>query len=350
MRAVAKTKPGVGIEIINAPRPKIKPTEVLLEIKACGVCGSDMPLYEWLPEGRLRRGKPIELPRIIGHEPSGVVVEVGSEVPASRGLKPGDRVASDSWGGCGQCYYCRIGFFNMCSGDRKNIGSLSDGAMAEFCAVPFFNLYKIADSVTFEEAALAEPLGVAMNAMEKLVYFRPGDDAVVMGCGPIGLLEAMLVRAAGANKVIVSGLGVDEKRLAIAKKLGFHTVVSDKENLKDIVMKETGLGADVVFDATSSGAPAQGITLLKAARGQLVLTAVMEGQVPLNGRDLTTHEVIITNHLGRNPSCWYRALSVIAAKKVDVSVIMTHKFKIEQADEAFKVLQRREGMKVLIVP
>lgn len=351
MKAVVKTKPDVGIEILDVPIPKIKPSEVLVQIKACGLCGSDIATYEWKPEGRSRRGRPIELPRIIGHEPSGVVVEVGSSVPASRGLKPGDRIASDSWGGCGQCYYCRIGSFNMCSGDRKNIGSLSDGAMAEYCAIPFFNLYKIADSVSFEEAALLEAVGVAMNAVDKLVHFRPGDDVVVLGCGPIGLLEALLVRAAGANKILITGLGADKKRLKLAQDLDFMTINSEEQPVLDSVMDITGgLGVDVVFDATSSGIPGEAIPLLKAARGQLVCSAIMEGSVTFNARDFASREVIITNHLGRNPSTWYRAINLISSGRIDAKVILTHKFKIEDADEGFKTAIQREGMKVLIIP
>ena len=350
MKAVVKTKPEVGIEILDVPMPKIKPNEVLVEIKACGICGTDMPVYEWEPEGRSRRGRPIELPRIIGHEPSGVVAEVGSNVPASWGLKPGNRVAANSWGGCGQCYYCRIGSFNMCAGDRWNIGSLADGAMAEYCAIPFFSLYKVADSVSFEEAALLEPLGIAMHGMEKLVRFKPGDDVAVLGCGPIGLFEALLARVGGANKVFITGLAIDKKRLELARDLGFITINAEEHPVRDVIMDMTGgWGVDVVFDATSGGIFGEALTLLKAV-GQLVCTAFQQGPVTFDGKRFMSHEVIITNNLGHTPSAWYRAINLVSSGLIDVKPLLTHKFKIEDADEAFKTVQRREGMKVLIVP
>ena len=141
----------------------------------------------------------------------------------------------------------------MCVGDRWNMGSLAHGAMAEYCAIPFFSIYKIADSVSFEEAALLEPLGIAMHGMEKLVRFKPGDDVAVLGCGPIGLFEALLARVGGANKVFITGLAIDKKRLELARDLGFITINAEEHPVRDVIMDMTGgWGVDVVFDATSA--------------------------------------------------------------------------------------------------
>jgi threonine dehydrogenase-like Zn-dependent dehydrogenase len=351
MRAVVKARPEYGaIEPMEMPMPKIEPTEVLVQIKACGICGSDLGLYDWREADRFRMGIPIKPPVIIGHEPAGVVAEIGSEVPAIRGLKVGDRVAADSWGGCGNCYYCRMGYFNMCSGPRKNIGSLANGGMAEYCAIPYFNLYKVPESVSWNEAAALQPLGVAMRGMETLVNFKAGDDVAVLGVGPIALFEALLARAAGAGKVFVTGLGMDKPRLALAEKLGFTALNSEEVNVKETILKATGgLGVDVVFDAISEGVPPEAVGLLKRI-GQLVITATVGSKVTFNGAEFMSREIIITMNKFRNPSTFHRVINLLASGRVDVRPLITHSFKIEECDKAFKTLQSREGMKVLIVP
>ncbi|MFC1970481.1 zinc-binding dehydrogenase [Chloroflexota bacterium] len=351
MKAVVKIRPEPGaIEAMDMPMPKIQPNEVLVQIKACGICGSDLGLYEWREPSRFRSGIPIKPPVIIGHEPAGVVAEIGSEVPKICGLKTGDRVACDSWGGCGQCYYCRSGHFNFCIGERKNIGSLAHGAMAEYCAMPYFNLYKMPESLSFEEGAALQPFGVAVRAMETLVFFKPGDDVAVLGTGPIALFQALLARAAGAGKVFVTGLNTDKKRLELAQELGFAIINAEEQSVRDVIMKNTmGLGVDVVFDSISQGVPEEAVSLLKLI-GQLVITATVGGSILFPGSEIQKREVIINTNRARNPSTFNRAISLLASGRIDVKPLLTHKFKIDDINEALKTLQRREGMKVMIVP
>ncbi|MBI2958364.1 MAG: alcohol dehydrogenase catalytic domain-containing protein [Chloroflexi bacterium] len=346
MRAVVKTNRQPGIHVLDMPTPEIGPNEALVQIKACGICGGDLDLYQAKPGAFSRRGRPVELPRIIGHEPAGIVVGVGKEV---RSIKVGDRVASDSGAGCGACYYCQQGYFNLCV-ERRFIGTHRDGAMAEYCAIPGPNLFKIPDSISFDEAAMLEPLGVAVRAMETLVRFKPGDDVAVLGPGPIGLLEAMLARAAGAGKIFVVGRSTSEKRLEFARQLGFSTINAERDDVLSVIRAATGgLGVDAVFDATSSGMPGEATVLLKGI-GQLVITATMEGKVEFNADDFKARSLIITANRARNPSTWYRAINLVACGRVDVKPLITHRFDIENADTAFRTLQRREGMKVLIAP
>jgi len=346
MKAVVKTKPGVGIEVLDVPMPQIKPNEVLLKVHACGICGSDVGIYEWRPSGRFRVGIPIELPRIIGHEPSGIAIEVGSDV---KDIKPGDRFCSDSWGGCGDCYYCRRGNFNLCQ-FKKNVGSLSDGAMAEYVAMPAFNLYRVPESISLDEAAVMEPLGVAVHAFETLVNFKAGDDIVILGPGPIGLLEAMVAKASGAGKIFVVGLRKDKERLKIAQQLGFRVINSEEDDALNVVKAETnGIGVDVVFNAISHGFLSDSIKFLKKV-GQLVLTSSMHEPVTIDGGEITRRELVISYHLSRNPSSFYRAISLVANGRIDVKPIISHKMKLEDADTGFKMLQRSEGLKILLEP
>lgn len=346
MKAVVKAEQRRGIQVMDVPVPKIKPNEALVQIKACGICGGDLKLYEGGPGAFTRIGRKIELPRIIGHEPSGVVVEVGPEV---RTVKVGDRVASNNSEGCGFCHNCQLGYFNVCV-NRTNIGSFRDGAMAEYCAIPQLHLYKIPDSISYEEAAVLEPLGVAVRAFETLVRFKAGDDVAVLGPGPIGLLAALVARASGAGKVFVTGRSSSEKRLELARSLGFTTINVEKENVRDVVFAATeGLGVDVVIDSTSKGTPPEALTLLKGV-GQLVISASLEGQVSFDAYELKSRSVIITLNRSTNPSTWFRAINLVASGQVDVKPVVTHKVRIEDADQAFQALCRREAVKALILP
>ncbi|MBI2860436.1 MAG: alcohol dehydrogenase catalytic domain-containing protein [Chloroflexi bacterium] len=347
MQAVVKTRPGVGIEVMDMPVPKIKPNECLIEVEACGICGTDIKIYKWSESKANRPGKAISFPVILGHEAAGVVVEVGPEV---KNFKPGDRVVSDTHGGCGFCYWCRSGFFNLCS-EKANavLGEMANGAFAKYCAIPFFTLYKIPKSVSFEEAAVLEPLGVALRGFETLVRFNPGDTVAVLGCGPIGLLDAMVAKAGGAVKVFVIGRTRNAKRLELARQLGFTVINSDERPARDVIFEATdGLGVDVVFDATSLGDPGSAIKLLNAT-GQMVMTALPEGKVTFDGADFKG-EKIITHDTGRLPTTYRRVIELVASGQIDVKPLITHRFGVEQAELAFQTLMRSEGMKALIVP
>jgi len=351
MRAVVKARPEPGaIEVIDMPIPEIKPNEALVRIEACGICGSDLGLYEWRKADRIRDGLPIIPPVIIGHEPSGTVIEIGSAVPESAGLKNGIRVASDSWAGCGHCYYCRKGYFNLCIGERKNIGAHVNGAMAEYCAIPFFSLYKLPENISFEEGAALQPLGVAIRAMETVVNFKPGDDVAVLGCGPVALFQALLARAGGAGKVFVTGLSADKKRLELAQRLGFIVINAEEQSIIDVIREKTdGWGVDVVFDSISQGVPQEAISLLKLV-GQLVITATLEGSIALPGSEMNSREIIITTNRGRNPSTFSRAINLVASGRLNIQPLITHRFTIEDVEKGFKTALSRGGMKVLIVP
>ncbi len=346
MRAVVKTKEAVGIEILDMPKPKIKPNQVLLQVKGCGICGSDLGLYDWTPESRTRRGKPIKLPVIIGHEPAGIVAEVGSEV--SQNLKVGDRVAADSWGGCGECYFCRLGKFNMCE-RSSNIGSLTNGGYAEYVAMPGFNLYKLPDAISMDVAPILQPLGVAVHAME-VTDLRLGDEVVVLGPGAIGIMEAMVAKCRGATRVWITGIGKDKQRLELARKLGFETVNIEEQSVVDVVREATGgLGVAVVFDATARGAGDEKVKLLKKG-GQLTITVEDAPSLTFNGADFRrVGDITIRHHVGRNPTTFYSALNLLASGRIDVRSLITH-MPLEEADKAFQMLKRSEAAKIILVP
>ncbi len=198
------------MKVEEIDRPAIRPNEVLVEVAACGICGTDVEVYR----GKVPRGWSITFPLRMGHELSGTVVEVGEEVPD---LKPGDWVVPDGRLTCGYCYYCRRGTFSACENQ-----DYFSGGLAQYANYPHQNLVKVPEQVSLEEAVFTEPLACVVNGQSKLdIPF--GGVAVVIGDGPIGLLHLQMLKHRGVFTVLV---GVLEHRLDVARKLGANVVVN----------------------------------------------------------------------------------------------------------------------------
>lgn len=342
MLAVVKARPEPGIEIKDVPEPKVTHDDhVLLEVGACGICGSDLHFYEWAPHARVE----ITLPRVLGHEVAGTVLEVG---PAVTQFKPGDRVVTETWGGCGRCRFCRLGMFNHCMVQTR-IGQKADGGMARYVIVPDISLYKIPASMPFDEAAVVEPVGVALHGLER-VDMKPGDSVAVIGPGPIGILAAMLAERAGAHQVIVLGLPADEQRLDLVREMGFDVVLTGQgDPVEEVRDRTEGLGVDLALDV-SGGRGTMGLAIDLVRRGGQIGIIGLSPEAPLNPTTVALKEVTIYGSFRRQPSTWYRAIKLVAARQIDVRPLVTHQFPVAQAEEAFEILMRREGIKALITP
>jgi L-iditol 2-dehydrogenase len=340
MLAVVKNKPEVGIEILEVPEPRLKKDQIIIEVKACGICGSDLHIYEWEPFIRW-----ITLPRVIGHEVAGTVYEVGEEV---KGFRAGDRVVTETWGGCGHCYYCRLGRFNHCMYQTR-IGQHVDGGMARYVVVPVNSLYKIPEGVDFQEASVIEPLGVMLRAFERC-DMKPGDDIAIIGPGPIGLLGVMLAKSNGASTIIASGLKEDRGRLEYAKKFGAISVDVSEENLREKVLDLTeGRGVDIVMDVSGGkGSLAEAASIAKQG-GQIGLVG-LGPEFVFGPNVIVDKELTIHGSFRRQPSTWYRAIKLVAKRVIDAKSIITHVLPLEHADEGFQTLIRKEGIKVILVP
>jgi threonine dehydrogenase-like Zn-dependent dehydrogenase len=340
MLAVVKNKPEVGIEIIEMAEPDIKKNQAMIEVKACGICGSDLHIYEWEPFIRW-----VPLPRVIGHEVAGTVSKVGEEV---REFEQGDRVVADTWSGCGNCYFCRLGRFNHCL-YQVRLGQHVDGGMARYVTVPVNSLYKIPEGLDFPEATVIEPLGVMLRAFERC-DMKPGDDIAIIGPGPIGLLGVMLAKASGASTIIVSGLKEDRERLQYAKRFGGIPVNVEEENLKDKAIDLThGRGVDIVMDVSGGKhSLAEAIDIVKPG-GQIgVIGLSPEG--PLRPHLIVDKEITIHGSFRRQPSTWHRAIKLVANEVINTKPVITHVLPLERADEGFQTLLRKEGLKVILVP
>jgi len=337
MKAIAKTKAELGVEIIDAPIPRPGPNEILVRVAACGICGSDLHLYLWeLGADRIVS----HLPTVIGHEPAGEVVEAGAGVT---GFKAGDHVALDPFGPCGKCSLCLSGRFNFC----LKPGRLG-GAFAEYCIAPIENAWLVPKSLDMESAALLEPFATGLHAVEAS-ELRAGDSCVVEGPGPIGLSTALSARALGVTTIVVTGLAADAERLALARKMGFKTVcASDRDWTDQVRAIMPPDGADVVFDA--AGFLDSAVRLVRRG-GQLVELGWPARDVPnTEMRALFFHGVRILPSRVRKPDTWRRAISLVASGAVDLRAMVTHRYNIEGGIEAFELLRAKQGVKALIMP
>ena len=332
------------LEITDMPIPTFGPDELLIRIKAVGICGSDVHGYD----GSTGRRIP---PIVMGHEASGIIEKTGANV---RDFKPGDRITFDSTISCGNCHYCRTGRINLCDNRRVLGVSTPDyrqhGCFAEFIALPARIAYKLPDNVSFEHAAMTEPLSIAVHALSRAPAIL-GKSAVVIGAGMIGQLLLQTLRAAGVGTLIATD--VDPAKLDIAKTAGAdHTLNAKAPDLIDTIQKQTeGRGADLVFEAV--GAPPSVHAAIAAARkgATVILIGNVSPEVPLQLQSVVTRELSVLGSCASNgeyPTC----LTLIATKKINLTPLLTTTAPLEEGRNWFDRLYNKEPnlMKIILKP
>src|SRR5436190_6657791 len=344
MEALVKyaNEPG-AVELRDMPEPAIRPDQVLLRVHAVGICGSDLEMYHH------KVTFEVSPPVILGHEFSGTVAEVGASV---RGFGPGDRVASETAAYvCGECLECRTGNYNLCP-RRLGFGVKIDGADAPYVAVRQGILHHVPDNVQLSDAALTEPLCVALNALAVKSRIRPGDTVVVLGPGPIGLMAVQVARVCGASNIVLAGLSRDGLRLEVGRKLGAtHRVDLSKEDIQAVVGELTaGVGADLVVDAAGPSDTVRLSMELVKRNGQI--TKIAWGPKPLDPSldPLLAVAVNVQGVFSHTWDTWERALRLQAAEQVDLHSMVSHRVPLDEWKTAFDALERGEAIKALIFP
>jgi L-iditol 2-dehydrogenase len=341
LRAVVKSKPAPGVEFAEVPKPKIKPDEVLIEVKAAAICGSDLGIYDYTPAY-----SKMKLPVVMGHEFSGRVAEAGSQV---QGYKVGDRVIAESVKACGACEFCRSGHQNLCDASTL-FGIHTDGGMAEYITVPYKLLHRLPDELSYEAGALIEPLSNAVHFVKDCTPVKLGDFVVVQGCGPIGLFSAQLFRLAGAE-VIVTGVGVDTERFKIAESLGLEAVNIEKVDLATLVKERTGgRGADTAFVATGAPPAVVQATQIVKKRGRVTVIGIFGRPVEVPMTDIVRREVSIIGAYDAQPQNFGQSIKLAQSGVVKVEALLTHRLPLEKANEAFEAAKSRVGCKVEFIP
>jgi len=340
MKGVAKLARGEGnVGLLDVPDPQAIPGHVVIEVKAAGVCGTDLHIYH--------DEYPVEPPVILGHELAGVVAQVGEGVSNCR---PGDRVTSETFFYyCERCVHCRNGFPNMCA-SRKSIGSGVNGAFARYVLVPARNVHLLPPNVDELSGALTEPLACCVHALST-TRVDPADTVVVSGPGAVGLLMAQVVKAAGA-KVALLGANSDGARLEMARTLGVDLTVNvQAEDPKKIIHDMTGgLGADVVFECAGVGTSAQTCLDLVRRCGRYSQVGLFGKSISWPLDQLVMKELLMNGSFSHIPSSWPRALKLMASGQVQTRPLVSQVLPISVWQRAFDVFERREGFKIVLMP
>lgn len=344
MNAVLKTKGAPGsMQFSSVPAPTISADQVLVSIKASGICGTDHSLYHW--SEAIASAYKIDFPRIFGHEFSGVISEVGSLV---KDLKVGDRVSVNPILYCGRCRYCAEGYVNVCD-NRPFLGTDYDGGFAQFVAVRAQNIVKLPDNVSFKAGALMEPLCVAIHAVEQ-VKPRIGEVAVVLGAGAIGLLMVMVLRSLGVKQIIVTGLAADKERLEFAKSLGAVTINVEEQDPVQAVRDLTGgRGADVVLDAAGHFSTVPQAVKMVPKRGRIGVTGLPPNPSELMMTEIALKEVSIVGSRAYELKTWFQACSLIE-EGLNVEPIGSHSLPLEEWEKGMKLLDERKGLRIILIP
>lgn len=326
----------IRIEEINVP--EISAHEVLIEVKKSGVCPSDLRRYTGV--------KPLYKPRFIGgHEFSGVVSEVGANV---EDIQRGDRVVAD-WGiKCGMCYYCRIGLSNYC----LNLKRLYDfnGVFAQFVKTVPSSIYHIPEGVSFEEAALTEPVACCLRAIN-LSNIVVGDKVLILGDGPNGLILAQLAKLGGAGKVIISG-HMDE-RLEIGLELGADLAINSKNEDLSAKIKEitNGFGVDIAILAIGvQGAITDSYALVRKGGKIIFFAGIYSGSPQLDLNKIHSATLQLIGSVDYTQFEFMRSLDLMQGKKILLKPLITHIFPLDRISEAFEIVEKWKGLKVLIDP
>ena len=340
------------LELRDIPIPEIGDDDILLQVKACGICGSDLPFFTGVSDPILNR------PYTMGHEFTGVIAKVGKNVDSY--WKIGDRVVSDNTAHvCGRCPACAQGHFVQCK-ERGCLGASDDGGYAEYVRIPgevlkiYPNtLYHIPECLTFEEATLMDPVANGYTAVVEQGEVRPGDNVVIFGAGALGLMALQQACVAGAAKIILIGRSSDKRaRFAIGRKYGAtHCLASDEEDVVAKVRELTGNnGVKTVIDA--AGPPIvthQAIQMLRN-EGILVRIGTSKRLYNYDLDDFAFKNISIRGHMGYSTIAWMNSLALIEAGKLDLKSIITEIMPLENYQIAAEKLISQEAAKIILIP
>lgn len=327
-------------QIQEYPLRKLRSGELLLKVHACGICGTDVHIYEGDAGSAT-----VDPPVILGHEFSGEVCETAPDVES---IHVGDRVAVDPNIHCGKCSYCRKGKIHLCQ-NLMAIGVTMDGGFAEYCVVPEKQAYQLPDNVSLEQGALAEPIACCLHGID-LAEIKTGDQVLIIGGGTIGLIMAQLVNNAGAAKIIVSEPMENKRNLAL--KLGADLVVNPfTDDLQNFIHQHSGDGVDVVIECV--GAKTTMEQAIRAARrgGVMMMFGLTspDCQVAIHPFDLFRRELTLKSSF-INPFTQAHAIELLSSGRLNVTDLIAELIPLEQLDQVFKNKESLHKGKIIVSP
>ncbi len=337
MKALRKTKAAPGLELCEVNVPEVGPGDVLIKVQRMAICGTDLHIYEWDQWA----ADTVPTPLTLGHEFMGVVADVGEHVS---GIEVGQRVTGEGHITCGHCRNCRAGRRHFCR-NTIGIGVQQDGAFADYVVVPAFNVYQIPDHIDDDTAAVLDPLGNAVHTA--LTFDLVGEDVLISGAGPIGLMAVPIVQRAGARHVVITDL--NDGRLKVAEELGAtRTVNVINEDLRE-VMADLGMQEGFDVGLEMSGAPPALAKMIDTMNhgGRIALLGLIPDGTAVNWSDVIFKGLTLQGIYGRKMfDTWYKAAALLE-EGLDVSPIIGDRYPLADFEAAFESLKKGDAAKVL---
>ncbi|MBW8191224.1 L-threonine 3-dehydrogenase [Neiella marina] len=338
MKALAKLKAEPGIWMTEVPVPELGHNDLLIKVHKTAICGTDLHIYKWDEWSQ----KTIPVPMVVGHEYAGEVVAIGQEV---RGFTIGDRVSGEGHITCGHCRNCRAGRRHLCR-NTTGVGVNRPGSFAEYLVIPAYNAFKLADDISDDLASIFDPFGNAVHTA--LSFDLVGEDVLITGAGPIGIMAAAVARHCGARHVVITD--VNNYRLALARKMGATRAVNVAEQSLDEVMRQLGMSEGFDVGLEMSGVPAAFADLLDKMNhgGKVALLGIPPSTMAIDWNQVIFKGLIIKGIYGREMfETWYKMASLVQSG-LDLTPMLTHHYPVEQFQQGFDAMLSGQCGKVVL--
>ena len=338
MKALSKLKAEAGIWMTDVEKPTMGHNDLLIKIRKTAICGTDMHIYNWDDWAQAT----IPVPMVVGHEYVGEVVDMGQEV---RGFAVGDRVSGEGHITCGHCRNCRAGRVHLCR-NTIGVGVNREGSFAEYLVIPAYNAFKIPDNISDELASIFDPFGNAVHTA--LSFDLVGEDVLITGAGPIGIMAAAVAKHVGARHVVITD--INPYRLELAEKMGATRAVNVAEQKLEDVMAELGMTEGFDVGLEMSGVPVAFNSMLNNMNhgGKIAMLGIPPSDMAVDWNQVIFKGLVIKGIYGREMfETWYKMASLIQSG-LDISPIITHRFNIDEFQQGFETMGSGESGKVIL--
>lgn len=338
MRALVKAERAPGLVMMEVPVPEIGPNDVLIRIHKSAICGTDVHIWNWDAWAQ----KTIPVPMHVGHEYVGIIEAAGGEV---EGYKVGDRVSGEGHIVCGHCRNCRAGKRHLCP-NTVGVGVNRPGSFAEYLAIPAFNLFKMPESISDDIASIFDPYGNAIHTA--LSFDMVGEDVLITGAGPIGIMAVAIAKHVGARHVVITD--VNDYRLNLARTMGATLAVNPTGRDLHDVMKELGMteGFDVGLEMSGNACAFRSMIDVMVNGGRIALLGIFPGEVAIDWGKVIFKGLFLKGIYGREMfETWYKMASMLQAG-LDIGPVITHRFPIEEFRKGFEVMVSGLSGKVIL--
>ncbi len=338
MKSLVKLKAETGLWLTKTQRPKLGHNDVLIKIKKTAICGTDIHIYNWDDWAQ----QTIPVPMVVGHEYVGTIVDIGQEV---RGFSLGDRVSGEGHITCGHCRNCRGGRTHLCR-NTIGVGVNRAGAFAEYLVIPAYNAFKLPDEISDDLAAIFDPFGNAVHTA--LSFDLVGEDVLITGAGPIGIMAAAVAKHVGARHVVITD--VNNYRLALAEKMGASRAVNVQEEKLSAVMTELGMteGFDVGLEMSGVASAFKNMLDNMNNGGKIAMLGLPEKQMAIDWNHVIFKGLTIKGIYGREMfETWYKMASLVQSG-LDLSPIITHHFAIDDFQQGFDIMRSGQSGKIIL--